>query len=201
MKVKGIESAPTSVPGSWLMMPGSLAEMASAHAQKTRNQQHRIASFLVISLLITLALASTGLADVNDQQATSTREQTLRNARKALRKGEFERAATYYSDLVNRNAQDIQALLGAAFAYMKLQSYGLCFDRATAALKLDLNNARAHALAGSALLHSGLLHAAVPEVAEALRLDSKEPLAYGTAAELDYFEGRVNEARAKALYA
>lgn len=201
MKVKGIESAPNSVPDSWLIGSGSLAGIASAHAQTTRNQQSRIASFLVIGLLILLALAATALAEVKDQKAPSSREQTLRDARKALRKGEFERAANFYGDLVNRDAQDIQAQIGVAFTYMKLQSYGRCFDHATLALKLDMNNARAHALAGSALVHSGLLHAAVPEITEALRLDSKESLAYGTAAELDYFEGRVNEARLKALYA
>src|SRR5256885_17114033 len=96
---------------------------------------------------------------------------------------------------------EFQCGVGASFTYMKLQSYGLCFDHANAALKLDMNNAHAHALAAAALLHSGFLRAAVPELTEALRLDPKEALAYGNAAELDYFEGRINEARAKAIYA
>jgi tetratricopeptide (TPR) repeat protein len=201
MKVKGIESASNAVPDSCLLTPGHLAGKASGHAQKTRNQQRRISRFSIIFLLATLALAPIALADITDQKVQASREPTHRDARKALRKGDFEQAAKVYNDLIIRDAQDIQAQLGAAFAHMKLQNYALCFEHTNAALKLDVNNARAHALAAAALLHSGFLHAAVPELTEALRLDSKDALAYGNAAELDYFEGRINEARAKALYA
>ena len=198
MKVKGIESARHSVPGFWFLVAGYFLMGGDS---QTRNQKRGTRNFLVICLLAALALAPIALADVKDQKDQNTKEQTHRNARKALRKGDFERAANFYNDLIARDAQDIQAQLGASFAYMKLQSYALCFDHANTALKLDMNNARAHALAGAALLHSGLLHAAVPELTEALRLDSKEALAYGNAAELDYFEGRINEARAKSIYA
>ncbi|HJQ23309.1 MAG TPA: aspartyl protease family protein [Blastocatellia bacterium] len=156
---------------------------------------------LILCLLAALILAPMTRADSGDQKAQAVREHTLRDARKALRKGDFERAARLYGELIDRDAQDVQAQMGAAFANMKLQNYARCFDHATAALKVNMNNARAHALAASALLHSGFLQAAVPELADALKLDPKDALAYGTAAELDYYEGRVNESRAKALYA
>src|SRR5436853_2454856 len=185
MKVKGIESARHSVPGSWFLVAGYF--LLGGDSQ-TRNQKRGTRNFLIICLLAALALAPIALADVKDQKDQNTKEQTHRSARKALRKGDFERAANFYNDLIARDAQDIQAQLGASFAYMKLQSYALCFDHANTALKLDMNNARAHALAGAALLHSRLLHAAVPELTEALRLDSKEALAYGNVAGLDCFE-------------
>ncbi|MEN3332837.1 MAG: hypothetical protein V7641_2202 [Blastocatellia bacterium] len=201
MKVKGIESVRRSVSGSWLLVSGSFLAETDSHPRTTRNQKRGTRNFLIIGLFVALALAPLALADVKDPKDQNTKEQTHRNARKALRKGAFEQAANLYNDLITRDAQDIQAQLGASFAYMKMQSYGFCFDYASTALKLDMNNARAHALAGAALLHSGFLQAAVPELTEALRLDSKEALAYGNAAELDYFEGRINEARAKSIYA
>ena len=196
MKVKGIESAANAVGGPASGLPTG---RAGAYNQRAGNPQRPIRIFLAIGLLA--ALASAVFADVADQKVQTTREQVLRDARKAMRKGDFERAANVYKGLIAGDAQDIQAQIGAAFAYMKLQNYARCFEYANAALKLDANSARAHALAGAALLHSGYLRAAVPELAEALRLDSKEALAYGSAAELDYFEGRITEARAKSLYA
>ncbi len=190
MKVKGIESARPSV-----LCPPSFVSGASA------NRKRWAGGVLIFCLFAALLLAPMTRADSGDQKVEAARENTLRDARRALRKGDFERAARLYGEMVDRDAQDVQAQMGAAFAHMKLQNYARCFDHATAALKVNLNNARAHALAASALLHSGFLQAAVPELADALKLDPKEALAYGTAAELDYYEGRVNESRAKALYA
>jgi tetratricopeptide (TPR) repeat protein len=199
MKVKGIESAVNAVADPGWLASGSPTGRVCAYAQRAGNLQRRIRIFLVIGLLA--ALASTAFAGVSDQKVQTTREQALRDARKALRKGDFDRAANFYKDLIAGDPLDLQAQVGAAFAYMKLKNYAHSFEYANAALKLDANYAHAHALAGAALLHSGYLRAAVPELAEAIRLDSKEALAYGSAAELDYFEGRITEARAKSLYA
>jgi predicted aspartyl protease len=52
-----------------------------------------------------------------------------------------------------------------------------------------------------ALLRSGFVGNAVAELIESLKLDPKEPLAYGAAAEIDYYEGRPRESRAKAFQA
>ena len=171
---------------------------AHAVTRESGNWRRRTRSFLAFLLVAAFTFVPVARASSDDQDI---RERSFRNARKALRKGEFERAARLYSTLAAGNSKDLQAEIGAAFAYLKLQNYRLAFDHSTEALKLDSGNARAHALAGSALLHSGFIHAAVPELAEALRLDVKEPLAYGVAAEIDYFEGRINEARAKSIYA
>jgi predicted aspartyl protease/Tfp pilus assembly protein PilF len=190
MKVKGIESVRHSLP---LLFP---------HGEREPGKQRPgVRTLLILALLALSALAPASLAQTAALQSQSEREQAHRDARKVMRKGDYEQAVNLYKDLITRDEKDIQAHLGAAYGYMKLMSYGHCFDQASLALKLDANNARAHALAGTALLHSGFLQAAVPELTEALRLDAKEALAYGSASELDYFEGRVNEARAKALYA
>ena len=57
------------------------------------------------------------------------------------------------------------------------------------------------ALAGVALLRSGYIRPAVVELQASLNLDAKEALAYGGAAEVDYYEGRVKESRQKSFYA
>ncbi len=77
----------------------------------------------------------------------------------------------------------------------------MSFGHATEALKLDINNARAHALAGIALLRSGFVRPAVLELQQSINLNPKEALAFGGAAEVDYFEGRAKESLAKAIYA
>ncbi|HKP11609.1 MAG TPA: aspartyl protease family protein [Blastocatellia bacterium] len=201
MKVKGIESARRPISDFRFLVPAFW--FLSQDEREPANESRRKRTFLIACLLALSVLVPTALADAiaAAPQAQITREQTYRDARKALRKGDYEQTLNLYKDLMARDGQDILAQNGAAYASMKMQSYGQCYDYGSAALKIDANNARAHALVGTALLHSGFLREAVPELREALRLDPKEPLAYGSASEFDYFEGRISEARAKALLA
>jgi tetratricopeptide (TPR) repeat protein len=207
MKVKGIESVQPAVSSTEMRFArGDSSFLVQVFSfttrQEPRNQKSVMRTLLALVLLALSALATVASAQTTaPPQDQSTREQALRDARKAMRKGDYEQAANLYKDLIARNEQDIHAHIGAATAYLKIMSYGRCFDEANVALKIDPNNARAHALAGTALLHSGFVRAAIPELSEALRLDPKDALAYGSGSELDYFEGRISEARAKALYA
>ena len=122
-------------------------------------------------------------------------------ARRAVRKGEYTAAIDIYKSILDKNGQDLQARLGISWAYIKDQDYSQCFDHAAEALKIDPANARGHALAGLALLRSGLVREAVIALRQALNLNSREALAYGAAAEIDYYEGRVKESRERALFA
>jgi predicted aspartyl protease len=124
-----------------------------------------------------------------------------REGERAIRKGEYEKAAKFFLDLVEKDPQDIRARLGASFAYLKLQNYRLCYEQASEVLKLDEKNSRAHALAGLALLRSGYLRNAVQEFVRAVQLNQREPLAFGGLAEIDYYENRPKDARDKAYYA
>jgi predicted aspartyl protease/Flp pilus assembly protein TadD len=126
---------------------------------------------------------------------------SFHEARKALHRGQFDRAATIFQSLIALNPDDANARLGASFAYFKIADYGRCFDEAAAVLKSQPKNARAHALAGLALLRAGYVKIARGELQAAVNLDSKEALAYGGASEIDYSEGRLEESRRKALYA
>jgi tetratricopeptide (TPR) repeat protein len=122
-------------------------------------------------------------------------------ARRAMRKGEYTAAIDIYKSILDKNGQDLQARLGISWAYVKDQDYSLCLDHASEALKIDPANARGHALAGLALLRSGHIRESVGLLQQAINLNPREALAYGAAAEIDYYEGRVKEARERALYA
>lgn len=169
-------------------------------------QSVRLAAYaLVIVLILSMSMFR---SSVQLAAATSTQQKTKQNsgrlkrdAKKAIRAGRYEDALGVYRQLLDADARDIQARLGASFAHFKMLEYVACFEQATEVLTTEPNNARAHALAGISLLRSGFVAAAVNELQQAINLDGKEALAYGGAAEVDYYEGRPKEARVKSYYA
>src|ERR1044072_5675761 len=211
MKVKGIESALCScrfqIPsalesgGFWLRKRSHLQSTTVCRKSKSRKVKHGNLLIILLVIMFTLSAAAARgpAAALEDDKESDAIEKIYREAKKAIRKGKYERASDLYRSLLEKNGQDIQALLGASFAYLKQLNYTECFNHATTALKLDVKNAHAHALAGIALLRSGLIRASVRELAEALLLNPKEALAIGGVAEIDYFEGRPRESRTRAL--
>ncbi len=135
------------------------------------------------------------------KEAKEANDRLDRDAKKIMRAGKYEDALKIYLGMIEADARDGRARLGASFAYLKLQNYTPSFQQAKEVLSLDPNNAHAHALAGVSLLRSGFIRAAVGELQQALDLDPKEALAYGGAAEIDYYEGRPKDSRSKAYYA
>ncbi|MFY9553768.1 MAG: aspartyl protease family protein [Blastocatellia bacterium] len=128
-------------------------------------------------------------------------DKLVRSAKKAMRTGRYEDALKIYQEMVSADPGDVRARLGVSFAYLKMQVYLRCFEQAMEVNKTDPNQARAHALAGISLLRSGFVRGAVGELQKSIDLDPKEALAYGGAAEIDYYEGRPKESRTKAYYA
>ena len=132
---------------------------------------------------------------------TGSEKVSHREARKAMRRGHYDAAAKIYERLFALNPTALNVRLGLSFSYFKMSDYARCFEAASEVLKSEPSNARAHALAGVALMRSGYLRQAAAEFQLSVNLDSKEALASGGAAELDYYEGRVTESRRKAIYA
>lgn len=158
-------------------------------------------SLLIISFAGSPALTSFAGGTPVQQKAKQSYEKLNREAKKAMRAGKFEDALKIYSGIIETNPADVQAQLGASFANLKMAEYLRCFEQAMDVLKTNENNARAHALAGIALLRSGFVRASVGHLQQSINLDEKEALAYGGAAEIDYYEGRAKESRAKSFFA
>jgi predicted aspartyl protease/Tfp pilus assembly protein PilF len=174
-----------------------------------RGRTMRPACYLLLIVALTLSAAIVPPVRATPPQQKAKEEQKAkevndkldRDARKAIRAGKYEDALKIYLGTIEADARDSRARLGASFAYLKMQNYPPCFQQAKEVLSIDANNSRAHALAGVSLLRSGFIRAAVGELQQALDLDPKEALAYGGAAEIDYYEGRPKESRTKSYYA
>jgi tetratricopeptide (TPR) repeat protein len=159
---------------------------------------------LIVALIISVPIVPPAVASSQQQDAKEAKEageKLDREAKKALRAGKYEVGLKIYLGMIETDGRDNRARLGASFAYLKMQNYPPSFQQAKEVLAVDANNARAHALAGVSLLRSGFIRAAVGELQQSLDLDPKEALAYGGAAEIDYYEGRPKDARSKSYYA
>lgn len=148
---------------------------------------------LAASLLLALVLCAIGRA--------ADKDKIYRDGEKQIRRGQYEKAAHIFLELIKMDERDLRAHLGASLAYLKMQNYNLCFDHASRAIKVDPNNARAHSLVGMALLRSGYLAEALQYFIRALELNRKDAMAFGGIAEIDYYENRTNESRLRAYYA
>lgn len=165
-------------------------------------QALKVAGSFVLMAAVTLSVANVQFAHTSSRQKPEQSTGKLYSlAKKAIRKGRYEDALKIYLGILEADPRAVPARLGASFAQLKLQEYVACFEQATEVLTSDPKNARAHALAGISLLRSGFVGAAVSELQQSINLDGKEPLAYGGAAEIDYYEGRPKEARVKSFYA
>lgn len=156
---------------------------------------------VAFALLLAMAVSQAMAAAPEDQKIKDPNNRIYREGVKAVREGRYEDAIKIYREILGRDARDVQAHLLTSLAYFKDQNYRLCFDEASAALTLDPNNARARALRASALLRSGHISNALEELRLAFKLDSKEPLAFWAAAEIDYYEGRSADSRSRAYQA
>jgi len=163
----------------------------------------RLFAFLLLAFGLTLLTSRPQSADETPAQRNSKESisKLHRDAKKATRAGRYEDAIKLFASLIEADPNDLQARLGASYAYLKTQSYLLSLERAIDVLKVDRNNSRAHALAGLALLRSGMVNGAIVKFQQALSVNPKEALAFGGAAEIDYYEGRPRDSRGKALYA
>jgi tetratricopeptide (TPR) repeat protein len=140
-------------------------------------------------------------AETGDLKDKESDEKLLNDAKKAVRNGDYEKAIKVYTELLAKDEHNLQAHLGIALAYAKALNFQGCYVHANKAIAEDPNNARAHALAGLALLRSGYVATAVERLVRSVTINPKEALAFGAAAEVDYYEGRAKEAHVKALYA
>ncbi len=90
---------------------------------------------------------------------------------RAVRKGDYPQAEKIFRDLLNKDAQDIEARLGLSFAMLKQRNLQGAYDNAARVIMLDPLSARAHALLGSAILGAGEFRLSVEEFKTALAFE------------------------------
>lgn len=164
-------------------------------------QWKRLPAFTLIAWLMFGSASIVDSQSLPDKNQKNSHEKISRKGHKAIRSGKYDEAIKLFKGIIEQDPANPQAHLGLALTYLKLQDYVLCFDYASLVIKAEQNIARAYSLAGIALLRSGFVDNSVAALNRALELDKKDALAFGAAAEVDYYEGRAKESRLKALYA
>ena len=146
----------------------------------------RTAAISVAAVVLCFALA--GATDI---AAGFSDKKAYAKGHKALRKGEYGEAEKIFRDLLNKDAQDVEARLGLSFALLKQRSLQGAYDNAARVIMLDPLSARAHALLGSAILAAGEFRLSVEEFKTALALNENEALAIAGLAMVDFYENRL----------
>ena len=175
--------------------------MKFTHFSRGFRAGNSIAILLLAAFIIPTATLPVSAFAIEAQKTKESNGKIFREGMKAIRSGRYEDALSAYRQILDSDKSNVRARLGAALAYLKGRDYRLCFEEASEAIKLDPKEARAHALAGVALLRSGYISHSVQEINLAFKLNPKEPMAFWGAAEIDYYEGRPEEARYKSFQA
>ena len=145
-----------------------------------------MAAFSVAAFVLCFALA--GATDI---AAAFSDKKAYSKGHKALRKGDYLEAEKIFRDLLNKDAQDVEARLGLSFALLKQRSLQGAYDNAARVIMLNPLSARAHALLGSAILAAGEFRLSVEEFKTALALNENEALAIAGLAMVDFYENRL----------
>ncbi len=147
-----------------------------------------MAAFSVAAFMLCFALAGA------TQTAAATDKKAYNKGYRAVRKGDYPQAEKIFRDLLNKDAQDIEARLGLSLTLLKQRSLQAAYDHAARVIMLQPLSARAHALLGTAILGAGEFRLSVEEFKTALALDENEALAVAGLAMVDFYENRLSQA-------
>jgi predicted aspartyl protease len=152
---------------------------------------------------IALALVATIAPLCAQAQANTQPSKEVKGGFDAMRRGQYDEAASRFERAVAASPEALEARLGLSWAYLKQRRFVPSAEQADRALALKPESARAHALMGTVLMRIGLLPEAAQIFGRALQLDGGEPLALAGAAELDLYAGSLAESikRARAAVA
>ena len=120
-----------------------------------------------------------------------------KEAEKAVRHGDYERAVDIYRKILEKDRRDMKARLGVTYALLKLGRFDLAYQQSSQAVAIDPLNARAHALFGTSLLRSGAFQLCIEEFQTSLKFDPKEALAVAGLSEVDFYENRHRDSYEK----
>ena len=115
----------------------------------------------------------------------------LKEAEKALRRGEYVEAEKKFKRATEINPAHAGAKLRLAFTYVKQRRLRDAYDISFSVAKADPQNANAFAVLGATLLNAGKFKEARLVFVNALRLNKREALAWAGYGMLDFYENRI----------
>ncbi len=126
--------------------------------------------------------------------ALANNQKALRQAKKALRSGDFQRAEQLYREILQKNDEEFEAHLGLSKTLLKQRRLEESFDHAARVIAANPLSAEAHAILGSAILATGDFRLSLEEFRTALNIDDDQAMAVAGLAMIDFYENRNNEA-------
>jgi tetratricopeptide (TPR) repeat protein/predicted aspartyl protease len=126
--------------------------------------------------------------------ALANNQKALRQARNALRSGDFQRAEQLYREILQKNEAEFEAHLGLSKTLLKQRRLQESFEHAARVIAANPLSAEAHAVLGSAILATGDFRLSLEEFRTALNIDDDQALAVAGLAMIDFYENRNNDA-------
>lgn len=120
-----------------------------------------------------------------------------KEAQKAMRLGEFERAEKLWSEILAEKPDNHESRLGLSYALYKQRRWVETYNEAEKVKAAQPKNPRALALIGAAYLAAGNFIRAEEYLNAAIFLNDEEPLALANSAMLDFHENRSVDGFAK----
>lgn len=145
------------------------------------------------SFALFMVFLCSGLLLAGDvQTAQPDEKQTLKQASREIRKGEFGQAEATLRRYLQINPSSTAAKLELSKVLMKQRRFQESRDISYEIAKADSKNARAFALLGYTVLSEGNFSDAARLLLNANMLDNDEPLAWAGAGLLDFYENRID---------
>ena len=138
---------------------------------------------LLVGVLLLLPCAALG----NNQKA-------LRQAQKALRSGDFQRAEHLYREILQKDDGELDAHLGLSKTLLKQLRLRESFDHAARVIAANPLSAEGHAVLGYTLLATGDFRLSREEFRTALNIDDDQAMAVAGLAMIDFYENRTGSA-------
>lgn len=126
--------------------------------------------------------------------AFANNEKALRQAQKALRTGDYQRAEQLYREILQKDDAEAEAHLGLSKTLLKQQRLRESFEHAARVIAMNPLSAEAHAILGSAILATGDFRLSLEEFRTALNIDDNQALAVAGLAMIDFYENRNTQA-------
>jgi Flp pilus assembly protein TadD/predicted aspartyl protease len=151
---------------------------------------HKKKFFALISVCLLTANFAVASDTVQQKNAGEAR-QSVKQAEKLNRRGEFQDAEKILRDVVERNPQDSIAKLALSYNLLKQRNLVEAYEMSFQIARAEPKNSRAFAILGVTLLNSGNFPDAKLAFLNALKLNNEEAIAWSGYGMLNFYENRI----------